>query len=206
MIKSLLAVSILAAAGAANAATVATFSVDISGSFTSPPTAAGTIQSTSPGTAVLDVTNGVATLTMDTNVATNTTLFATPPAHTTTEDSHSVFTGTLTGNALNWTTATNTLSNCQAQPASDNTAVYICSQLPKGAQPTTMDQNPMVFDLSSIGAVSHFTANSADPGNESFYTLTATSVPSVPVPAAAWLFGSGLLGLAGTARRRRQTA
>jgi len=29
-------------------------------------------------------------------------------------------------------------------------------------------------------------------------TLTA-----VPVPAAAWLFGSGLLGLAGTARRRK---
>jgi hypothetical protein len=27
--------------------------------------------------------------------------------------------------------------------------------------------------------------------------------PEVPVPAAAWLFGSGLLGLAGVARRRR---
>jgi len=27
--------------------------------------------------------------------------------------------------------------------------------------------------------------------------------PIIPVPAAAWLFGSGLLGLAGTARRRR---
>jgi hypothetical protein len=34
-------------------------------------------------------------------------------------------------------------------------------------------------------------------------TLTAQSAPTVPVPAAAWLFGSGLLGLAGTARRRR---
>jgi len=30
--------------------------------------------------------------------------------------------------------------------------------------------------------------------------------PTVPVPAAAWLFGSGLLGLAGTARRRRTAA
>ncbi|MFT3931188.1 MAG: VPLPA-CTERM sorting domain-containing protein [Spongiibacteraceae bacterium] len=28
--------------------------------------------------------------------------------------------------------------------------------------------------------------------------------PAVPVPAAAWLFGSGLLGLAGTARKRKQ--
>jgi hypothetical protein len=31
----------------------------------------------------------------------------------------------------------------------------------------------------------------------------AVPAPTVPVPAAAWLFGSGLLGLAGTARRRR---
>jgi hypothetical protein len=31
----------------------------------------------------------------------------------------------------------------------------------------------------------------------------STPAPVVPVPAAAWLFGSGLLGLAGTARRRR---
>lgn len=30
-----------------------------------------------------------------------------------------------------------------------------------------------------------------------------SQTPAVPVPAAAWLFGSGLLGLAGTARRRR---
>jgi hypothetical protein len=31
-------------------------------------------------------------------------------------------------------------------------------------------------------------------------------IQAVPVPAAAWLFGSGLLGLAGTARRRRTAA
>lgn len=30
------------------------------------------------------------------------------------------------------------------------------------------------------------------------------SVTTVPVPAAAWLFGSGLLGLVGVARRRRK--
>jgi hypothetical protein len=37
-------------------------------------------------------------------------------------------------------------------------------------------------------------------------TTTYNIVPQVPVPAAAWLFGSGLLGLAGTARRRRNAA
>lgn len=34
-------------------------------------------------------------------------------------------------------------------------------------------------------------------------TLTGTIGSAVPVPAAAWLFGSGLLGLAGVARRRK---
>lgn len=34
-------------------------------------------------------------------------------------------------------------------------------------------------------------------------TGTMTVVSSVPVPAAAWLFGTGLIGLAGIARRRR---
>jgi hypothetical protein len=37
-------------------------------------------------------------------------------------------------------------------------------------------------------------------------TFSGTVVPSVPVPAAAWLFGSGLLGLAATARRRVRSA
>jgi hypothetical protein len=34
------------------------------------------------------------------------------------------------------------------------------------------------------------------------WTITGV-VSAVPVPAAAWLFGSGLLGLVGVARRRR---
>ena len=33
--------------------------------------------------------------------------------------------------------------------------------------------------------------------------LSLTGTPAVPVPAAAWLFGSGLLGLIGVARRRK---
>lgn len=36
-----------------------------------------------------------------------------------------------------------------------------------------------------------------------FTSMTATNTGTVPVPAAVWLFGSGLVGLAGVARRRR---
>ena len=32
--------------------------------------------------------------------------------------------------------------------------------------------------------------------------LTEASIPSVPVPASVWLFGSGLIGLVGVARRK----
>ena len=42
--------------------------------------------------------------------------------------------------------------------------------------------------------------------NFDFTTINASNViTAVPVPAAAWLFGSGLLGLVGVARRRRQS-
>ena len=37
------------------------------------------------------------------------------------------------------------------------------------------------------------------------YNIEVTG-PVVPVPAAVWLFGSGLIGLVGVARRRRRTA
>jgi|GEM_PF-5177609 len=36
--------------------------------------------------------------------------------------------------------------------------------------------------------------------------LTVGTTPAVPVPAAAWMFGSGLIGLAGAARRRMKAA
>jgi hypothetical protein len=38
--------------------------------------------------------------------------------------------------------------------------------------------------------------------NSKTYSMNVTAVPAVPVPAAVWLFGSGLIGLAGIARRK----
>lgn len=36
-------------------------------------------------------------------------------------------------------------------------------------------------------------------------SITSAGAPPIPIPAAAWLFGSGLLGLVGVARRRKRS-
>jgi hypothetical protein len=46
-----------------------------------------------------------------------------------------------------------------------------------------------------------FSGMSGSPGAGFMGTIDALEV--VPLPAGAWLFGSGLLGLAGLARRRK---
>jgi len=38
------------------------------------------------------------------------------------------------------------------------------------------------------------------------YSASGIALTSVPIPAAAWLFGSGLLGLVGIARRKKKTS
>jgi hypothetical protein len=45
------------------------------------------------------------------------------------------------------------------------------------------------------------TGNDVPSGN--FYDNVSLAPSAVPVPAAVWLFGSGLLGLVGVARRRK---
>jgi hypothetical protein len=56
----------------------------------------------------------------------------------------------------------------------------------------------------SWDAASHNGGNPLGPLGVTAYNLhLAGTVSSVPVPAAAWLFGSGLLGLIGVARRKK---
>jgi len=57
----------------------------------------------------------------------------------------------------------------------------------------TVDLSGTVFELSNINT------NTTNPYQ--FYIETM-DVTAVPVPAAAWLFASGLLGLVGIARRK----
>jgi hypothetical protein len=62
-------------------------------------------------------------------------------------------------------------------------------------------------DLATILGITLVTTEKSAQGNATnTYTITPNpAAPTVPVPAAAWLFGSGILGLAGTARRRRNS-
>lgn len=55
------------------------------------------------------------------------------------------------------------------------------------------------------GSMTLFGHEAGDPTNSFQTTITGMAVPSaVPIPAAVWLFGSGLIGLIGIARRRKQ--
>ena len=59
---------------------------------------------------------------------------------------------------------------------------------------------------SLIGSMTIFGLNTADPGNLLSVTIDGLAVPSpVPIPAAAWLFGTALIGFVSFSRRRKVT-
>ena len=69
-----------------------------------------------------------------------------------------------------------------------------------GSFETTLTTNSVgLIDLSSY-SISSFSIK-ADSSNQGYIA----NVSSVPLPAAAWLFGSALIGLAGVARKRKMS-
>ena len=64
--------------------------------------------------------------------------------------------------------------------------------------------NPVIAAVNggcTVNEIVYFTGRSA-PMIKNFMADGRSSVAAVPVPAAVWLFGSGLLGLVGVARRK----
>lgn len=195
MKKLVTTLALSAMATISNAAVVATFDVSQSGLVTDPQ-AAGTITGT--GTATLD-DSGI--FTMESSSTTDLLIYGSVQG-VATLDASTIVNGSLSGSSFSVTSGTQTVTAC----TEGVNGGLICGGAPVGDElPFAFDQNPLVFDLSAVGAITELTTNAADPGNASTYSFTVTSIvaPEVPVPAAAWLFGSALLGLAGVGRRRK---
>lgn len=64
----------------------------------------------------------------------------------------------------------------------------------------------LTLDNIEAGFAAHvagFMETHGNPGSAFFYGERLVPPPEIPLPASVWLFGSGLLGLVGVARRRR---
>jgi hypothetical protein len=217
--KLVLATSVLAAlsTGAAQASVIATYNVTNSGLISGLTT--GTVTQT--GTATLDVTGSAGTLTIQTVGITSTLAGGTFTLHDTT-----TYSGAFSGGVLTLSTGTHTntaceagTSTCSAQLRLGVTDVALSSSIPTGdggGLPLTAVSGGISYDAfftaGSLGSTENILNRNYSQNhalitvNKLAFTNTTAAPPAVPVPAAAWLFGSGLMGLFGTARRRRATA
>jgi len=67
------------------------------------------------------------------------------------------------------------------------------------ALPSNIDLNDF---NSATGAFSSFSLANGPAGDPIFFSIDTLAVRAVPIPAAVWLFGSGLMGLLGISRRK----
>lgn len=207
--KSLLALSVLAAAGLAQSATVATYNVVVSGNAYDWVGTSGLPVETSgdfEGAALIGNSVGTGTATLDdSGVLTINSTFhfsaAVYPTNPVESDltAISVFQGTYSGGVFTVTSGTETYTSCSG---------YCSAGFLGGAADGTVVRpydTTYGFTFGSVdltGGTAQGDVPLAGGSYEALRTFTLTTAPAVPVPAAAWLFGSGLLGLAGAARRR----
>jgi hypothetical protein len=213
-IKSLLAVSVLAAAGVTHAAPVGTFNVAIGGNVTqwdyttTPYTAdSGYGSFTGVGTATLD-SSGL--LTVDANLTLE-LLELGDPHPTDNLTVHSTFQGSY--NAGTHVFSINDQGDfLNSVPSAGLGQETFTSCAGVACDPILLIggvgvQHP--YNVASVGSVALATGGQVNTeewlnngNNEYFLHFNLTpQAPAVPVPAAAWLFGSGLLGLSAARRR-----
>jgi len=99
----------------------------------------------------------------------------------------------------------NTGAGCDGVPISTQVNAYTINPIPSvvGACMTGMVDDSIGGDPMSSAAFGAHNAN-FDITSIHIDSFVPTPGPAVPVPAAVWLFGSGLLGLVGIARRKKK--
>lgn len=189
-IKTLLAVAVIAGAGAAHAATIASFTVTESGNSTY-----GAIPISSQsltGIADLD-SSGVLTITLSGLIDASGVGYGTANISTVNQ-----FTGSIAAGVFTPASAQSKTTSC-----TNNGSGTICGLVTLNTL-VPLTSFGGTISLSGGGTLTGTISSTGSNGVVSKLTSTdvLTPVSSVPVPATAWLFGSGLLGLAGVTRRR----
>lgn len=181
--QKLIAVSVFAISGAAQAAVVGTYNVSVTG---------GTASSTQTGTGTASLDDsGSLTMIFATMNQTAPNVGAASFSNVT-----DVFSGSYAGGTF---TATSGVETITGPCTMVNGPLNLCQFTPL---PSTVPFGTVSGSVSLAGGTINTSVVNLGQTNTLTYTLTSNA-PAVPVPAAAWLFGSGLLGLAGTARRRK---
>lgn len=170
-------------------ANAATYNFSVSGSSTVAGAASGS--GTSTGTAVWDDVAGTVTL----STSGNNNITVGPTTYVLTISATANFSGNA-GSPFSPTSGDNTIDSC-----SDTVGGFLCSQSGVGV---TSNYNSVSGSLTAAGGTL-FGETVSGSGTQTATADTTYTLSAVPIPAAAWLFGSGLIGMAGVARRRRRS-
>jgi hypothetical protein len=113
-------------------------------------------------------------------------------------------------NASDTSTANNNTYFANAADGNNTLPLFLAQSMQnwKGFGPTntqSVGQNSFFYDVIAANGFGTATTSLLGTFNLTGNTLTYTAAggPTVPLPAAVWLLGSGLLGLAGVGRRRQ---